>query len=109
MPYLGRGEAANVDPPSAASMAVDPEKILQLKKRLEDRRTILSEYLWRKGKAAFTGRAPGSDPCSDGCAAGLTENGTTAATATHGFVSALTETIKGLHKTLTTKGLRRAE
>ena len=99
MPYLGKGETASSEPLPVANMVVDPAKILQLKKRFEDRRDVLREYLLLKGESAFVARPPGADPCSEGNAQGITRNGGTAATATVGFVQALEGTIASLHDT----------
>ena len=104
MPFVEPG-AATAPETSAGRMVVDPDKVLQLKKRLEDRRQVLVEYLRGKGNAVFVGRPPGADPCSESNAEAFTANGRAAADATHGFLEALNATITSLHDTAVAYGL----
>jgi hypothetical protein len=104
MPFWEEG--AEPAPPSpAARMVVDPDNIIRLKQRLEDRRQILRDYLTRKGDALFTGRAPGTDPCSERNAEVFTDNGKAAAEALRGFIKALGATIDSLHASAVAYGL----
>jgi hypothetical protein len=104
MPFVQPGDAPTPASP-AGRMLVDPAAILQLKKRLEDRRDILQTYLSRQRGAVFTGRAPGTDPCSEGNAEAFTSNGMAAGEATNGFIEALGATIDSLHETAVAYGL----
>jgi hypothetical protein len=104
MPFVKTGAATAPEPP-AGRMVVDPDKVLQLKKRLEDRRQLLRDYLVSKGDAVFVGRPPGADPCSESNADAFTTNGKAAAEATVGFIKALDATITSLHDTAVAYGL----
>jgi hypothetical protein len=104
MPFWEPGDEPTTAAP-ASRMLVDPQMILQLRKRLEDRRQILQERLRTTGYCAFTGRAPGTDPRSASNAKAFTSNGEAAAEATGGFIDALTATIESLHSTAVAYGL----
>ncbi len=104
MPFWAEG-AESAPPSPAARMVVDPDNIMRLKKRLEDRRDILRDYLRRRRGAAFTGRPPGSDPCSARNAEVFTDNGKAAAEALDGFIDALGKTIDSLHASAVAYGL----
>lgn len=104
MPFWEEG-AESAPPSPAARMVVDPDNIMRLKKRLEDRRQLLRDYLTSKGETLFTGRAPGSDPCSERNAEVFTDNGKAAAEALAGFIEALGATIDSLHASAVAYGL----
>ena len=104
MPFWEEGaEPASSSP--AARMVVDPDNIMRLKKRLEGRRDILATYLLDNRYAVFTGRAPGTDPCSERNAEVFTDNGKAAAVALTGFITTLDETIGSLHASAVAYGL----
>jgi hypothetical protein len=104
MPFWEPGDEPATAAP-ASQMLVDPQKILQLKKRLEDRRQILRDHLMVKGDAMFVGRSPGTDPRSESNAEAFTDNGRTAGEATIGFIKALDATIESLQSTAAAYGL----
>jgi hypothetical protein len=104
MPFWEPGDEPATAAP-ASQMLVDPAKILQLKKRLEDRRLILQERLRGSRGAVFVGRAPGTDPRSESNAEAFTSNGQAAAEATNGFIDALSATIESLQSTAAAYGL----
>jgi hypothetical protein len=104
MPFWEEG--AEPAPPSpAARMVVDPDNIMRLKQRLEDRLDILRRYHRAKGEALFTGRAPGTDPCSERNAEVFTDNGKAAAEALGGFIEALDTTVSSLRASAVAYGL----
>ncbi|MFI7676700.1 PE domain-containing protein [Actinophytocola sp. NPDC049390] len=104
MPFWEEGAEA-APPPPAARMVVDPDNIVRLKQRLEGRLDILRSYHRGKGNALFTGRAPGTDPCSERNAEVFTANGEAAAEALAGFIVALNETIDRLNASALAYGL----
>lgn len=89
----------------AATMVVHPDKILQLKRRLEDRRDKVSDFLRGELDRLVDVPSPGADPCSKGAAEALGQNGRTAMVALEGFVSELTSAIDALYEAARLYGL----
>ncbi|MGH3859421.1 PE domain-containing protein [Actinokineospora sp.] len=86
-------------------MRVEPDKILALKRRFEDRREIVREFIDLKRDALVSVRPPGTDPCSEKTVAALGENGASALDAARGYINELTAVIDSLSEAARTYGL----
>jgi hypothetical protein len=86
-------------------MHVEPDKILALKRRLEDRRDIVFDFIRLNGDALVHVPSPGADPCSEKTVAYLGENGVSALEAAKGYVDQLTAVVDSLADMARTYGL----
>lgn len=89
----------------AATMVVDPDKILQLKGRLEDRREKVIAFMTNERRNLAVVPSPGTGPCSEGAAEALGQNGQLAMDALNGFVTELTNVIDVLNESAQLYGL----
>lgn len=104
MPFVEAGEDTPWRVPDA-TLQVEPDKILQLKRRLEDRRDAINNVLDQERESLRGIRPPGADPCSEACARGLSENGTQATEVLDRFVQELATTIAAVDEAARTYGL----
>ena len=89
----------------AATLVVQPDKILQLKRRLETRRDKIREFMTAERENLVNVPPPGTDPCSTRAVEALSQNGRSALDATTGFVVELTNTIDALDEAARLYGL----
>jgi hypothetical protein len=110
MPFLQEGQSAEPSgeigsglPP--ATLVVQLDKILFLKRGLEDERAEIDRFISNKGWALSAVPPPGADPCSEGVAEALSQNGQAALEAARGYVDELTNLINSLDETAKAYGL----
>jgi hypothetical protein len=110
MPFLQEGESAEPGGEigsglSPATLIVQPDKILFLKRGLEDERDAILSFITKKGRMLSSVPPPGTDPCSEGVAEALSQNGQAALDAATGYVEELTNIIDALGETAKAYGL----
>lgn len=112
MPFIQAGgssesaESKYIDGPiGSATMVVQPDKVLQLKHRFEDRRQKVLDFMRAERDSLGAVPPPGADPCSDGAAEALSLNGQSAMVALDGFVTELTNAIDTLDEAARLYGL----
>ncbi|MFL6140381.1 MAG: PE domain-containing protein [Labedaea sp.] len=110
MPFLQEGAPAEPGgeigsglPP--AKLIVQPDKILFLKRGLEDERDKIRSFINHKGRMLSSVPPPGTDPCSEGLAEALSQNGQAALDAATGYVDELSNIIDALDETAKAYGL----
>ena len=110
MPFLPAGESA--EPLGqigaglpAATLVVQPDKVLHLKHRFEDRLAKVSMFMRDERENLVNVPPPGADPCSEGGVKALGRNGQSAIDALDGFINELTNVIDALGEAARTYGL----
>jgi hypothetical protein len=110
VPFVQRGGSAEPTgvigsglPP--ATLVVQPDKILFVKRGLEDERDTILTFIRDKGRLLTSVPPPGADPCSEGVAEALSQNGQSALDAAKGYVEELTNIIDSLDETAKAYGL----
>lgn len=88
-----------------ATLVVAPDKILQLKRRFEDRREKVFAFMLGEAENLLVVPPPGADPCSEAGVEALGQNGQAAMDALQGFVSELTDAIDALEQAAHLYGL----
>jgi hypothetical protein len=97
------GEVGSALP--AATLVVQPDKILQLKARLEARRDAVQDFMREGRENLAIVPPPGGDPASKGGVEALGRNGQSAMEAMDGFVSELSRVIEALDEAARQYGL----
>ncbi|HET9143231.1 hypothetical protein [Actinophytocola sp.] len=110
VPFVQGGDSAEPSgqigsglPP--ATLVVQPDKILFVKRGFEDERDRIRSFINDKGHLLVDLRPPGTDPCSDGVVDVLGKNGQSALDAARGYVDELTNIIQSLNDAATDYGL----
>ena len=97
------GEAGSTLP--AATLVVHPDQVLQLKRRLEDRRDKIVKFIEDERDNLTHVPPPGADPCSARVVQAFGKNGQEALEATQGFVNELNKVIDSLDEAARMYGL----
>ena len=110
MPFVqGDGSAEPSGPVGSglppATLVVQPDKILFVKHGFEDERDALRSFINHKGRMLSSVPPPGADPCSEGVAEALGQNGQAALDAVAGYVDELTNIINSLGEAAKAYGL----
>lgn len=110
MPFLQEGDAAEPSgqigsglPP--AKLVVQPDKVLFVKRGFEDERAEVDRFIRNKGHMLNAVGPPGADPCSEGVAEALSQNGQAALDAAQGYADELTNVINALDEVARAYGL----
>jgi hypothetical protein len=101
VPFVRGGDSAEPSgqigsglPP--ATLVVQPDKILFVKRGFEDERDRIRSFINDKGHLLADVQPPGADPCSEGVVQVLGQNGQSALDAARGYVDELTNIIQSL-------------
>ena len=100
MPFLQEGGSAESDyaaaPLPAAQLIVDPDKVLLLKRGVEEERDRVRGWISRNRTRLNSVDPPGADPCSKETAKILAQNGEAALDAASGYVAQLQKMAQAL-------------
>lgn len=88
-----------------ATLVVQPDQVLHLKRRLEDRRDKIELFMRNERDNLTVVPPPGADPCSREGVEALSQNGQSAMDALDGFVAELTNVIDALDEAARMYGL----
>lgn len=101
MPFLQSSAAEFVGGPvgtglPVARLIVDPEQVLALRQGIEQEYRRVEKWLYDNHPRLNTVPPPGTDPCSDGSAEALGENGQAAVDAAWGYLNQLRSVVDAL-------------
>ena len=101
MPFVRSSEAEVVVGPvgtglPAARLIVDPEQVLALRHGIEQEHRRVAKWLYDNHSRLNSVPPPGVDPCSDGSAKAIGENGQAAVDAAWGYVKQLRSVVDAL-------------
>ena len=97
------GPAGSALPP--ATLVVNPDQVLRLKRRLEDCRQQVRDFMRSQKQDLVNVPPPGADPCSARAVGALGRNGQAALDAAQGFVDKLRNVINSLDEAARLYGL----
>lgn len=94
---------------TAARLIVDPDKVMALKRGIEEEQRRVREWLLANKNRLSSVREPGTDPCSEESVRALGENGKAALVAAEGYVAQLKNVADALSEIARAYGLTEEE